>query len=358
MMSDSKRWFILLVVIALVALVYLLSPILVPFLVSFLLAYFLNPVVSRLSKWHVPRFLAAFAVFIIAIAVITIALFWLVPRLEAQIVLLIQKVPQMIAWVQNTLIPWFDQEFHLDLAANVAFIKQQLLQHLNDQGGNFAQIAIKTAFNSSYKALEILMNLILIPVVTLYLLCDWQKVTTKGAEFLPVAAENRESTVDLIRQCGDVLAAFLRGQLLVMIGLGIVYSIGLSIVGLDLALLIGIGAGLLSIVPYLGFIVGLLIAVITALIQFGGGLHLVYVLIVFAIGTCCENFIFSPWFVGDRIGLHPVAVIFAVLAGGKLFGFVGVLLALPAAAVIMVFVRHLQKHYFDSEKQVCQNNSP
>jgi predicted PurR-regulated permease PerM len=175
------------------------------------------------------------------------------------------------------------------------------------------------------------------------------KVTSHGKGLLPFQAATREMIGNLAKDCGDVLAAFFRGQVLVMIGSGVVYTVGLYILGLDLALLVGVLAGLLTVVPYLGFISGIVLALSAAAIQFHSLMPLIWVLVIFAVGVLCENFVFSPLFVGDRIGLHPVAVIFAVLAGGKLFGFVGVLLALPVAAVIMVLFRYWHKRYFESE---------
>jgi predicted PurR-regulated permease PerM len=151
------------------------------------------------------------------------------------------------------------------------------------------------------------------------------------------------TSVMLVTQCHEVLGAFFRGQLMVMLGLGIIYSTGLWVAGLDLALVIGLLAGLFSIVPYLGFFLGILMAVAAAFFQFYDVWHVISVLIVFGIGQVLETAVLTPLFVGDRIGLHPVAVIFAILAGGQLFGFVGVLLALPIAAVLMVFLRHFRQ---------------
>jgi predicted PurR-regulated permease PerM len=152
----------------------------------------------------------------------------------------------------------------------------------------------------------------------------------------------------LATECDDVLSEFLRGQLLVMFSLGIIYTIGLWIAGLEFALLIGMLAGLVSFVPYLGFVVGIIVAGIAALVQFNDVIHIIYILIVFGIGQAIESMVLSPWLVGERIGLHPVAVIFAVMAGGQLFGFFGVLLALPVAAVIVVLLRYLHGRYLDS----------
>jgi predicted PurR-regulated permease PerM len=188
---------------------------------------------------------------------------------------------------------------------------------------------------------------VLIPVLTFYLLRDWDLLVARVHELIPRRYE--QSVAQIAKQCDEMLGAFMHGQLLVMLSLGTVYSIGLWLVGLDMAFLIGMLAGLVSFVPYLGFILGMLVAGIAALMQFQDAIHLFYVLLVFGTGQMLESFLLTPYLLGDRIGLHPVAVIFAVMAGGQLFGFVGILLALPATAVIMVLLSHAHEHYINSE---------
>ena len=348
-MSDSMRWFSLVMVIVFLAIVYLLGPVIMPFLIAFLLAYFLDPLVMRFTKWKIPRKLSACLVFFIGVALITGIIFSLLPALESQIKTFAGFVPSLIAWLKDSVLPWVNQHFHLTFTLDTQVIQAAILKHLGSHA-NLAKTIFSTIFNSGYVLIDIIMNLIMVPVITLYLLIDWVKVTKEGKNLLPFSPEKRDTAAALMKDCGDVLAAFFRGQLLVMIGSGIVYTIGLSIVGLKLALLIGVLAGILTIVPYLGFISGISLALIATAIQFSSPIHLLFVLIVFAVGVLCENFVFSPLFVGDRIGLHPVAVIFSVLAGGKLFGFVGVLLALPAAAVIMVLFRYVHSKYFEGKE--------
>jgi predicted PurR-regulated permease PerM len=349
-MTDSQRWMVFLGVALLAVLVYLLSPVLIPFIVAFLLAYFLKPVVARLHAWKIPRVIAVILVFIVVVIIVTGVLFVLVPAIGNQVAKLAEGVPALIAWFEKTFIPWVSSEFGVQMTAiDFNSLKQMLLGHLS-AGGNVAQTIFSTISASGYVLLEIIFNLVMIPVIMLYLLFDWRKVTSKGRAYIPLPEQHRDTVIRALRECGDVLAGFFRGQLLVMIGLAIVYSLGLWLVGLDLALLIGVVSGLLSVVPYLGFISGLLAAILAAVFQYHDWMHVIGVLVVFSVGEICESFIFPPLFVGDRIGLHPVAVIFAVLAGGQLFGFVGVLLALPAAAVIMVFFRHLCHRYFPSKE--------
>ena len=191
-----------------------------------------------------------------------------------------------------------------------------------------------------------LMNLVLIPVVTFYLLRDWDLLIKGIRELLPRKIEPTVST--LASEIDEVLGAFVRGQLMVMFALGVIYTAGLWLIGLDLAFIIGMGAGLLSVVPYLGTAVGLVAAVLAAIFQFQDLFHTIMVLLVFGAGQMLEGMVLTPKLVGDRIGLHPVVVIFAVLAGGQLFGFLGILLALPVASALNVLVRHLRDEYTKS----------
>jgi predicted PurR-regulated permease PerM len=192
-----------------------------------------------------------------------------------------------------------------------------------------------------------LMNLLLIPVVTFYLLRDWDILVAKIYDLLP--RRIAPTTAKLAVEVNTVLSSFLRGQFYVMLALASIYSIGLMLVGLDLALLIGLMAGLVSFVPYLGATVGIVSACIAAVVQFHEVTPLISVAAVFLVGQVLEGTVLTPKLVGDKIGLHPVAVIFSVLAGGQLFGFLGILLALPIASIVMVFLRHVNELYRDSE---------
>jgi len=195
--------------------------------------------------------------------------------------------------------------------------------------------------------LQWLANLILVPVVTFYLLRDWDVIVARFRELLP--RRHAAKFIELTLECDDMLAAFIRGQLMVMFALSTIYTIGLALIGLELSLLVGVVAGVVSFVPYLGLIVGIGLAGLAAFFQFHEWLPLVMVVLVFGVAQVLEGVVLTPRFVGERIGLHPVAVIFSVLAGGQLFGFTGVLLALPAAAVIMVLLRHAHRRYLSSQ---------
>lgn len=353
-MTDSQKWMLLVVLLMAGGIVYLLTPVLMPFLTAFLLAYLLNPFVDKLQTIKVPRWLSATLLFSLVLILIIAFVLRVIPTLERQFALLIAWLPKLVQWIQQTAVPFLNEHLHLDLQINVSSVKATIINHIQGKSEQIIKQVVNTLFTSGYVAVEMTMNIILIPVVTIYILSDWDKITKQGLHYLPLPSSKKPVAQRLIKECGDVLAGFFRGQLLVMLSLAILYYIGLTIVGIELAVLIAITAGLLSVVPYLGFFGGILIAISAALMQHPDLWHVGGVIVVFAIGQLCESFVFSPMFIGDKIGLHPIAVIFAILAGGQLFGFVGILIALPAAAVIMVFFRHWQYFYLTEDNAESQ----
>ncbi len=344
MTQSQKFWAVASIVIA-ITLFYLLKGILAPFIIAGLLAYFGDPLVNRLTALKLPRTLAVLIVFFVIMLWIAILLLVFIPILSRQVELLINRVPDIINWAQNTALPWFNQHFGFSENINLDSLKNSLKDNWQ-QAGQAANTLWKTIAHSGLAVVDWAIKLILVPIVTFYLLRDWEAVVNGTLHLLPRRLEPK--VIALSRECNDVLGAFIRGQLLVMLSLCIIFSLGLWIVGLDLALLIGVVAGLFAIVPYLGTAIGLVSAGIAVYLQFHDWIHLLYVAIVFAIGHLAEGMVLTPLLVGDRIGLHPVAVIFAILVGGHLFGFIGILVALPVAAVIMVLLRHLKKHYIKS----------
>jgi len=345
MMTDTNKWYWLLLILASGFLVYLLAPVLTPFMVAAIFAYVGDPLVDRLEARKLPRSLAVIVVFICLTVLAVIALLVLIPLLERQLVSLGNKIPGYIETIQNQFLPWLNSRFDLELQIDTDTIKSSLQAHWKEAGG-IAKNMIAYVTHSGAVLAGWLANLLLIPVVAFYLLRDWDILVARIHELVP--RKNEPVVTRLAKSSDEVLGAFLRGQLLVMLALSVIYSTGLWIVGLDFALLIGMLAGLVSFVPYLGFIVGIVVAGIAAVLQYHDILHLVYVAIVFGIGQALEGMLLTPWLVGDRIGLHPVAVIFAVMAGGQLFGFLGILLALPVAAVIAVILRYMHERYKDS----------
>lgn len=345
-LTDSQKWLTLLGVAAAGALLYLLAPVLTPFLVAALLAYVTDPLADRLEALGLSRTMAVVIVFTGLLALLLLLLLIGLPLLAHQIEILISKLPGYVDWLQYTALPWLQTKLQLDeRSLDLDTLKQAIAEHWQTAGGVVAG-AMASVTRSGLTLLGWLVNLMLIPVVTFYLLRDWDVLVARIQELLPRTAEL--VVTRLARQCDEMLGAFLRGQIMVMLALGAIYSIGLWLVGLDVALLIGMAAGLLSFVPYLGFAIGLLAASIAALVQYQDLFHLLLVLAVFGVGQMLEGMVLTPWLVGDRIGLHPVMVIFAVMAGGQLFGFFGILLALPFAAVAMVLLRHAHERYMHS----------
>ncbi|MBK9132530.1 MAG: AI-2E family transporter [Gammaproteobacteria bacterium] len=337
-------------------LVYLLAPILTPFLIAALLAYLGSPLVERLTARRLPRVAAVVLVFLLIFGVLLLAPVVAFPLLERQIAVFIERWPDYLNALQTRLIPWLRDTLGIGVQTlDLTQIRQALLDQWQQAGGIAAR-AVVAVTQSGLAIVQWLLNLTLVPVVTFYLLRDWNDLVRRLRELLPRPIE--PEVARLARECDEVLATFLRGQLWVMLSLGLIYSVGLWLVGLDLAFLIGMGAGLVSFVPYLGPVVGLLAGGIAAAAQFHDLLHPLLVLGVFMLGQALEGMVLTPWLVGDRVGLHPVAVIFAVMAGGQLFGFVGVLLALPVAAVIAVLVRDLHRRYLHSEVYGMDDETP
>lgn len=346
--ENQRRWQMLTIIAVIAFLLWRLAPMLMPFVMAAMLAYLGDPLADRLERLHLSRALAVSIVFLVLTLLLAGALLLLIPLISRQVENLIQNVPGYVDWAEHTAWPWLQAKLHLDPRTFesdrlVAAIKA----HIGSVGGIAGQVLGKVS-RSGLGFVLWLTNLVLIPVVTFYLLRDWDRLVAAIDRLLPRSIE--PTIAYLARESDAVLGAFVRGQLLVMLALGVYYGGTLSLVaGLSVGVLIGLVAGLLSFVPYLGFITGFAAAIIAALVQYGDWSHVLIVCGVFVVGQLLEGYVLVPKLVGDKIGLHPVAVIFAVLAGGELFGFLGVLLALPAASVVVVLLRYLMERYQQSE---------
>ena len=347
-MSVIKNWPWFAVLALLLAFLYAVMPILTPFLVSLLIAYMGDPLVDKLEERGLSRTLGVIVVFAVIVLILAGVLAFLVPLISKQLVKLYGMLPQMVDWVQHTAVPWLHTK--LGVPSDILDgdkLKQAFSEHLDKTSGAAGFLLAKVTA-SGMALFGFVANFVLIPVVSFYLLRDWDILVDKVRGLLPRRGEG--AVVKMAKECHEVLGAFIRGQLLVMLALGGIYATGLMLLGLDLGLLVGLLAGLASIVPYMGFAVGITAALLAGVFQFGFELYpLLGIVGVFALGQALEGMVLTPLLVGDRIGLHPVAVIFAIMAGGQLFGFTGVLLALPAAAVIMVLLRHVHEMYKDSD---------
>ncbi len=345
--TDSEKWLLLACAVGTGWLIVLLGPVLTPFAAAALLAYLGDPIVDRLERTRLSRTVSVVIVFLAMTLAMTLVVLILIPLLEDQIERLREWLPGVIRWARDNAMPWLVATFGVDPEVfSVDRIIELIRSNLDEAGGVVAAV-MGSVSRSGAAILAWAVNLTLIPVVTFYLLRDWDALVRRIHELLPRNIAPTVST--LAKESDEVLGAFLRGQVTVMIALGIAYSVGLWLVGIDLALLIGMIAGLISFVPYLGAIVGVLLGVVAAAFQYQDVLHIAMVLGVFGVGQMLEGMVLTPLLVGDKIGLHPVAVIFAVMAGGQLFGFVGVLLALPAAAVVNVLLRHAHEFYRSSK---------
>ncbi|MEM8983167.1 MAG: AI-2E family transporter [Pseudomonadota bacterium] len=334
-------------VVALIAfgwLVQLLSPVLTPFIAAALLAYIGDPLADALQRVKLPRSAAVLIVFLITFIALGALVILIIPLVRAQASALFEALPRYIEFVETNWLPYVSE------AAGGADNELGLRAFVEQYGavaGEWASTVLTSVGRSGGALLAAAVSLFLIPVLTFYLLRDWDDILERVARLIP--PNQRPTVLHLARESDVVLGAFLRGQVLVMFGLALIYTVGLSIIGLPYAIAIGVVAGLVSFVPYLGLVFGIALAGVTALNEPNGLLMLALVVGVFVIGQVVEGSILTPKLVGDRIGLHPVVVIFAVMAFGQLFGFFGVLLALPAAAVISVIVRYFYARYAPEE---------
>ncbi|MDM7481437.1 MAG: AI-2E family transporter [Halomonas sp.] len=338
-------WWGILFLVALVGVVYLLDAVLMPFIAGLILAYLADPLTNYFQRLGLKRVWAVSSVFLILLLVLAISLLILIPLVIQQIKQLGEMVPGVFDWVKNYLAPQVQEWTGYDLRSELDNVQETLAENWRDAGSYLAQ-ALGQIGRSGMAFATWVTYVALIPVVTFYLLLDWNRLLNNLIDLIP--RHWVDDATRLAKRCDEVLAAFLRGQLLVMLCLGVIYAVGLTLMGLNFGLLIGVISGLVSMVPFLGFIVGLSSALVVALFQFDSWWALLGVLGVFSLGQVIESVVLQPKLLGDKIGLHPVAVIFAVLAGGNLFGLTGVLLALPAASVIMVLLKEVKERYQNS----------
>jgi predicted PurR-regulated permease PerM len=347
-MNTSSRQEILFwlgVLAAFFLLLYLLSPILLPFVAGGIIAYFLDPAVRWLAHRRMPRWLATLVVLLIFGLAVTLLIALLVPLLRLQVSELITRLPALFSQAQA----WLNQAMAHAAQTLPPEDYQKLQYTIAGSMGDVLTWAVHQTQSllTSGLALANLLSLVVItPVVAFFLLRDWDRLVVAVDGWLP-----RDHLGTLREQAGEVdamLGGYIRGQLLVCLLLGIFYAVALSLSGLEFGLIVGILTGVLAFIPYVGFATGFVLATGLALLQFGWGWGLVLVLLTFAVGQVLESSFLSPKMVGERVRLHPVWVIFALLAFGSLFGFLGVLIALPAAAVTGVMVRFALSRYLTS----------
>jgi predicted PurR-regulated permease PerM len=337
------------IALGLALLVWLLGPVLIPFLVAAVLAYALTPLVDKLDRmWggKLPRLLAVLVVEAVFLLAVVSVLLLIVPILAKEIPLLREQLPTLAERLNAWLSPLL-ANVGIQLTIDVASIKAFVLKYLSASYEDGFSSLLASVKSGGTVVLGLVGAAVLIPVALFYLLMDWKHVVAQLLNLVP--RRLRERFDSFAAESDAVLGQYLRGQLLVMLILAVYYTVGLALFGLDLALPIGVFTGLAMFVPYVGFGVGLILAVLAGLLQFASLKAIVMVAVVFGSGQVIESLFLTPRLVGERIGLHPLAVIFALLAFGQLFGFVGVLIALPASAVLLVAIRRVRAGYLASE---------
>jgi len=327
---------------------YLLAPVLTPFVAAALLAYIGDPLADRLERLKMPRTLAVVAVFLLTFLVLSLLVVLVGPLIRTQVGALFDALPDIARQIEQVWMPNVAGYLDIEVGEDVGI--GAFLARYSDMAGTWGTKALVSLTKSGGAVAAAVLSLFLVPILTFYLLRDWDSILERLEALLP--SNQRPTIVALAKETDEVLGAFLRGQLLVMMALSIIYSVGLGLVGLKFAVAIGVVSGLVSFVPYLGFVFGIALAGLTVALEPNPMWLMIGVLATFSIAQLLEGSILTPKLVGDRIGLHPVIIIFAVAAGGQLFGFFGILLALPAAAVLSVLVRFAYQRYLKEHPEI------
>jgi predicted PurR-regulated permease PerM len=334
-------------------LLYLLAPVLTPFVAAALLAYIGDPLADRLQRLRLPRTLAVVAVFVLTFLMLGLLVLLVGPLIRTQVGALLDALPEIVRQFEQVWLPNIAELLDLEIGDDVGI--GAFVARYGDMAGSWGTKVLVSVTQSGGAVAAAVLSLFLVPILTFYLLRDWDSILVHLGALIP--AVQRDTIVGLARETDEVLGAFLRGQLLVMLALSIIYSVGLGLVGLKFAIAIGVVSGLVSFVPYLGFVFGIALASLTVVLEPEPLWPLIGIIATFSIAQGLEGSLLTPKLVGDRIGLHPVLIIFAVAAGGQLFGFFGILLALPAAAVLSVLVRFAYRRYLTDHPEIVDELS-
>jgi predicted PurR-regulated permease PerM len=341
---DQQKWWWLALGALFLLLLYYLSPVLTPFALAGILAYVCLPLVTRLSR-HMPRTLAVVIVMLLVAAIFVVLLLIVMPLLIRELLTLTRDVPGWLEHLNNTLAPWINEHFNVNLQLDAASIRDAVTEALQSREDLSSRLLAALRLGGM-GLLGLFANLVLVPVVMFFLLRDWDLFINRIDTLIPRAWY--ANVVEFMREADHALGQYLHGQVLVLLIMSIYYTTGLWLAGLDFFFPIGVVTGMLTFVPYVGAVVGFVLATLSGLMQFDNLWHLGWVWAVFFLGQSVEGNFITPKFVGGAIGLHPVIVIFALLAFGQLFGFTGLLIALPASAVILVALRTLRRKYVAS----------
>lgn len=331
-------------VVSLLAL-YLLRGVLLPFVAGMAIAFFLDPLADRLERLGLSRTAATALITGTFFIVLVLAVLILAPLIQEQVLAFIHRVPDYVDTLNERLHPLVVELKRKLSRGDMDKLRTSVGAHAGD-AVTWALGVVKRVLTGGLAVINVLSLLFITPIATFYLLRDWDRMITKVDSWLP--REHAPAIRERVGEINRTLAGFLRGQASVCLALACIYGIGLSLVGLDLGLVIGLGAGLISFVPYLGTITGFVVGISLALAQTQSWQLPAMVAGVFVAGQMLEGNFLTPKLVGDKVGLHPVWIMFALLSGGALFGFVGLLLAVPVAAIIGVLARSGLKRYLRS----------
>lgn len=345
--SSNRKLWIWATIMAIVAIcVYMVKGILLPFVVGLIVAYLLNPVVARLEERHIPRTLGSAVLILFAFLTIIGFFLFTIPFLQNELIALARQLPSYGERIYRTIQPLLDQSSDLVNVQDLDQLKEKASAYLGDMF-RWSLSAIVGILGNTLALANLISLVILTPVVAFYLLRDWPEFTQGMTNLIP--KDQADTILTQVGQINKTLGSYLRGQCLVCLCLTAIYSAGLKMTGLDYAWTLGIATGILAFIPYVGFMIGAVSGIGLAMAQFHDWTSIGWVALVFLIGLSMESYFLTPKLIGDRIGLHPVWIIFSLLAGGLLFGFLGMFLAMPTAAAIGVVVRFLMSKYFESD---------
>ena len=322
-----------------------LAPVLMPFFLAAILGYVCQPLVLRLVRRGVPRALAVLIVMLLQFVLIALVLLTVLPLFAREFSLLAQQLPAFLDWLNRALAPWVAATTGVSVSLDAASLKATFAGAIHGSQGLGMKLAESVRLGG-LGLLGLAVNAVLVPVVQFYLMRDWEEILGRAERLVP--RRWHAQTMQFFREADDALGQYLHGQVLVILVMSVFYTAGLWMTGLSFFLPVGIITGVLVIVPYIGAATGIVLGSLAALMQFQEWTGVIWVWVVFALGQALEGNFITPKLVGERIGLHPVAVIFALLAFGQLFGFAGLLLALPASAVLLVGLRKLRQAWVES----------
>jgi len=341
----TKLVLALLVILGAVFFLHSISNILLPFIIGTIIAYFLDPAASKLEKVKISRTIAAILILAVFIIIITAFIYVIGPILYIQTKSLIAKMPEYIKGIDSLMAPYLT-DFYSKIGYEESY-NFGLLKEISEFSLKFSSSIFSNIWQSSLKFINLFVLLFITPIVTFYLLRDWNKIVANIDNL--ITKKIKKETNQQFKEIDRVLSGYIRGQTNVCLILGVFYAISLSIIGLNYGFLIGFLTGIVSFVPYFGVFLGMFIGVVVAIFQYSNPLSIIIVLLIFIIGQFIEGNFITPKLVGNKVGIHPAIIIFALLAGGSLFGFVGILFAIPTIAIIGVLVRFTVKKYLQSK---------